>query len=85
MFVQRTGAPHSDAMVTAALDLTGASSPNVTLFQCLPGFAFGDGECFVPNIAHTSDRAFQLLIFLGKLMGYSIRNAVRQPVAMPLQ
>lgn len=80
----------SAGIETAVKDLCGSANPNISLFMVTPsvraGGAVGLENAFVPNVAHTSEQAFDMLRFVGKLMGIAIRYNVRCAmifVAMP--
>ena len=70
----------SDALERSVADLCGSSTPNISLLTVSPtcrdtNSAVVEGA-FIPNIAHTSEQAFDMLRFVGKLMGISIRTKV---------
>jgi hypothetical protein len=67
----------SAALETAANDLCGTASPNISLFTLTPSVrasgSIATEGAFIPNVEHTSDRAFAMLRFVGKLMGLAMR------------
>ena len=66
-------------MERVVVDLCGSSTPSVSLFSLSPACVGRMGaieSAFLPNVEHSTERAFSLLRFVGKLMGLAMRNEV---------